>query len=70
MNLHDYDIRYEALQEGLQKGEEIGAQKKAEEDAKSFYANGASIDLIAKSLHMTENQVRELVKETVPVKVE
>ena len=35
MNLHDYDIRYEALQEGLQKGEEIGAQKKAEEDARN-----------------------------------
>ena len=66
MNLHDYDIRYEALKEG----EEIGAQKKAEEAAKNFYANGASIELIAKSLHMTENQVRELVKETVPVKVE
>ena len=66
VNLHDYDIRYEALKEG----EEIGAKKKAEEDAKSFYANGASIELIAKSLHMTENQVRELVKETVPVKVE
>ena len=66
VNLHDYDIRYEALKEG----EEIGAQKKTEEAAKSFYANGASIELIAKSLHMTENQVRELVKETVPVKVE
>lgn len=66
VNLHDYDIRYEALKEG----EEIGAQKKTEEAAKNFYANGASIELIAKSLHMTENQVRELVKETVPVKVE
>ena len=29
MNLHDHDIRYEALQEG----EAIGAQKKAEEAA-------------------------------------
>ena len=69
MNLHDYDIRYEALQEGLQKGEEIGAQKKAEEAAKNLYSNGVSIELIAQSLHMTENQVRELVK-TIPVKVE
>ena len=39
------------------------------EDAISFYANGASIELIAKSLHMTEEQVLEIVKETVPLKV-
>ncbi len=39
------------------------------EDAISFYANGASIELIAKSLHMTEEQVMEIVKETVPLKV-
>ena len=37
------------------------------EDAKNFYANGVSVDIIAKSLHMTEDQVREIVKETVPV---
>ena len=39
------------------------------EDAISFYVNGASIELIAKSLHMTEEQVLEIVKETVPLKV-
>ena len=39
------------------------------EDAISFYTNGASIELIAKSLHMTEEQVLEIVKETVPLKV-
>ena len=39
------------------------------EDAISFYANGASIELIAKSLHMTEEQVLEIVKEKVPLKV-
>ncbi len=44
-----------------------GAQEKAEEAARSFYANGASIELIAKSLHMTEEEVREIVNE--PVKV-
>ena len=57
MNLHDHDIRYEALAEG--------AQQKAVEAAKSFYANGASIELIAKSLHMSEEQVKEIVKEPV-----
>ncbi len=60
VNLHDYDIRYEALQEG--------AQQKAVEAAKSFYTNGASIKLIAQSLHMTEDQVGEIVKDTVPAK--
>ena len=44
-----------------------GAQEKAEEAARSFYANGVSIELIAKSLHMTEEEVREIVNE--PVKV-
>ena len=32
------------------------------ENAKSFYANGASISLIANSLNMTEEQVKEIVK--------
>ena len=44
-----------------------GAQEKAEEAARSFYSNGVSIELIAKSLHMTEEEVREIVNE--PVKV-
>ena len=61
MNLHDHDIRYEAHAEGVAEGE----QKKAVEAAKNFYANGASIELIAKSLHMTEEQVQEIVKEPV-----
>ena len=55
MNLHDFDIQMAAKQEG--------AAEKAVEDAKSFYANGASIELIAKSLNMTEEQVKEIVSE-------
>ena len=61
MNLHDHDIRYEAHAEGVAEGE----QKKAVKAAKNFYANGASIELIAKSLEMTEEQVQEIVKEPV-----
>ena len=64
MNLHEHDIRYEAHAEGLAEGTRL----KAEEDARSFYANGASVELIAKSLHMTEAQVLEIVKEPIPVK--
>ena len=41
----------------------IGIQQKAIEDAKSFYANGASIELIAKSLHMTQEEVQKIVEE-------
>lgn len=41
--------------------------KKAIEDARNFYANGASIELIAKSLKMTEEQVRKIVKATASV---
>ena len=40
---------------------EDAMEQKAIEDARSFYANGASIELIAKSLGMTEEQVKEIV---------
>ena len=46
------------------KGREEGARRKAVEYARSFYANGASLELIAKSLNMTEEQVKEIVFET------
>ena len=46
---------------------DAGKQEKAIEDARSFYANGASIELIAKSLHMTIEQVKEIVQDVVPV---
>ena len=35
------------------------------EDAKNLYANGVSVELIAKSLGMTIEQVKEIVKENV-----
>ena len=53
----------EAFQDGLTEGISQGAQQQAVESARSFYANGASIELIAKSLHMSEDQVREIVNE-------
>ena len=58
---YDYDLDMKV------KAQEA-AENKAEEDARSFYANGASIELIAKSLHMTEDQVREIVNAPVSVK--
>ncbi len=44
-------------------GKEAGQKQKAIEDAKSFYANGASIELIAKSLKMPINQIQDIVKD-------
>ena len=40
-----------------------GEEKKAIEAARSFYENGASIELIAKSLKMTEEQVQKIISE-------
>ncbi len=55
---YDYD-------DGKAAGIKIGAQKKAVEAARSFYANGASIELIAKSLGMTIEQVEDIVKDSI-----
>lgn len=59
---YDYKMDIAVKQEEAQ-------QQKAIEDAKSFYANGASIELIAKSLKMTEEQVQEIVKDVEPLAV-
>lgn len=42
-------------------GEEKGARKTTIANAKSLYKNGVSIEIIAKSLNMTEDQVRKIV---------
>ncbi len=39
----------------------IGRQEKAVEAARSFYANGVSIELIAKSLNMQVEEVKKIV---------
>ena len=52
----------------MQVKQEEAALQKAIEAAKSFYANGASIELIATSLKMTINEIKEIVKDTVPEK--
>ena len=45
-----------------------GMEHKAIESARNFYANGVSIEINAKSLGMTEDQVRQIVNESVVVK--
>ena len=39
-----------------------GRAEKTIEDAKNFYANGVSIDIIAKSLKITPEEVEKIVK--------
>jgi hypothetical protein len=51
---YDYNLDMEAKKED-------GRKEKAVEDARSFYANGVSIDIIAKSLNMTEEEVKEII---------
>ena len=63
MNLHDYDIRYEALKEG----ETIGTQKKAVEDAINFLTEGDSPEKVARCIGLPLEKVLELQKQ-VPVK--
>ncbi len=48
---------------GREEGRKEGARQNAIENARSFYANGASLELIAKSLNMTVEQVKEIVCE-------
>ena len=55
---YDYD-------DGKAAGIQIGEQKKAVEVARSFYANGVSVEIIAKSLGMTIEQVEDIVKDSI-----
>ena len=44
-------------------GREKGAKANAIANAKSFYANGVSVEIIAKSLGMSEDEVNGIVLE-------
>ena len=57
MNLHDRDLIRITKREALAEG----AQLKAIEAAKSFYANGVSVEIIAKALNMTQEHVLQIV---------
>ena len=68
MSLTEFDLedsirtwRNDGIAEGIEIGRTEGKEEKAIEAARSFYANGASIDLIAKSLGMTIEQVKAIV---------
>jgi len=55
-----------AIQNWRQDGIIEGAAQKAVEAARNLYTNGVSVDIIAKSLNMTEEQVKEIVAQPAP----
>ena len=64
MSLTEYDeeeVRRDFIEEGREIGIAEGARQTKIEGAKSFYANGVSIDIIAKSLKMTVEDVKAIV---------
>ncbi len=56
MNLHDYDIMTEAKEEGLVEG----AQQKAVETARNLKAAGVDINIIAKCVGLSVEEVEKL----------
>ena len=69
-NKEAYMIEHLKVRDSIMEGRREGARQNAIENAKSFYENGASIELIAKSLKMTTEQVKEIVKDVERVTVE
>ena len=53
----------EAREDGIAIGIQQGIQQKAIEDAKNLYLNDVPIDIISKSVGLTIEQIKELVKE-------
>ena len=49
-------------------GKAAGIEAKAREDAIGLYENGVSVEIIAKSLKMSEEKVKEIIEQNVTVK--
>ena len=56
MNLHDFDIMTEAKAEGLAEG----ARQKAVEDARNLKSAGVDINIIAKCVGLSVEEVEQL----------
>ncbi len=56
MNLHDFDIMTEAKEEGLAEG----ARQKAVEDARNLKSAGVDINIIAKCVGLSVEEVEKL----------
>lgn len=53
--------------DGLEDGIEQGIEQTKIENARKFFENGVSIGLIAKSLDMSEQKIKEIVKDVIVV---
>ena len=60
MNLHDFDIMTEAKEEGIAEGEKIGARQNAIENARNLKAAGVDINIIAKCVGLSVEEVEKL----------
>ena len=68
MSLTEFDedeFKRICREDGIAEGQELGRMEKAVEAARNLCDNGVSIEIIAKSLNMTIEQVNEIVKEPV-----
>ena len=63
-SLTEFDAE-EAYRDIRNDGYEEGSRQKAEEAARNLFANGVSIELISKSLNMSEDEIRELTRDIV-----
>ena len=55
-------------EDGKAAGMEAGKEAKAREAAIGLFENGVSVEIIAKSLKLTEEKVREIIEQNVTVK--
>ncbi|MBQ0162933.1 MAG: hypothetical protein KBS84_07235 [Treponema sp.] len=53
------------FEDGVEEGIEKGREQAVLDSVRSFYSNGVSIDLISKSLNLTPEKVKEIVKDVV-----
>ena len=53
---------------GMELGMENGKEAKAREDAIGLFENGVSIEIIAKSLKLSEEKVKEIIEQNITVK--
>ena len=65
---YDFENGKEAgIEIGKEAGISLGAEQKAVEAAHSLYENGVSLEIIAKSLNMPVEKIKEIVKTPMPV---
>lgn len=53
----------QGIEQGLEQGIQEGIQEGIKKSIKSFYANGASLELIAKANQMTPEEVKKIIEE-------